>query len=150
MGYSSNPDSITRVRRFLLKLKETKDDTVIWQTPDPKKFQYYLHSGLKAAELLQDPEFLTLKGTWKIKIKGSTVVASRKVISEPYAAIEVGKATEFYELISELTTNPVSSIFNLTLSDEELGKFSRWCSTKDATFTYKEGVLSVIFGTLGS
>jgi hypothetical protein len=144
MGYSLNSAAVNRVQKFLQILKETKDDQVTWQTPAPKRFQFYLHCGLIAGEATEDPEFKDLKKEWKIRTKGALVIAQRRVLKSPSSVIQVGQSSNFYDVITELSSNSNSMTFEAQLNDEELEKLRKWCISKEATFSYKEGNLSVL------
>ena len=143
MGYSLNLDAVIRVQRFLQTLLDSKEDEITWQTIEPKKFQYYLHTGLIAAAHIEHPEFKDLRAMWKIRMRGANVIASRKILTSPVAVIQVGQATTLYEVIQELSSTNNSMTFDSTLDDEELDKLKKWCAAKNATLAYKEGKLNV-------
>ena len=80
MGYSLTLEAVVRVQKFRQTLKDSKEDEVTWQTIEPKKFQYYLHTGLIAAEHIEHPEFKELRAEWRIKMRGANIIATRKMI----------------------------------------------------------------------
>lgn len=148
MGYSHSAEAVNRVERFLNALKDSREDKVIWESADAKKLQYFIHSGLSAAETLKHPVFGELKRDWKIRLNKNIVTAERKVpISASTAIYVVYGVKDLYSLVGKLTElkdrERALSFPEIDLNSEEIDKLRMWCEANKFIYTYKERTVYV-------
>ena len=149
MPYSKDPIAVERVKPYLKLLYETTENKIGWTVADPKRFQYYLHCGLYAAQFIDEyKELGNLKNEWKIRLKSGIVYAERRISKETInASLSFTVDLDLYGIIEILTVNKESEIplrfTSVTLSNDDLEKLTKWCETFNFVYDFSKGELNV-------
>ena len=149
MGYSNSTEAITRVKGFLITLKNTAENIIAWKSDDPKKLQYHIHCGLSSAKSLKYDDFSHLKDEWKIKLKQDLVIAERKgELKVPEAALIFENLGDVYAIITKITAYKDSLsplVFTgVSLDEESEQKLLKWCTANMFKYSLDVTTLTVV------
>lgn len=148
MGYSTTIDAIKRVENFLNVLKNTDKSQIAWQSADPKRLTYMLHSGLHAAKVIGYEEYAHLKDIWRIRIRANLVIAIKKIEAQPVpqASLLIEGITDVYGIVTYLIANkptePVT-FTNIELEEGEEIKLTTFCEKEDYLFSIVDNNIHV-------
>lgn len=133
MGYSSNKNSIEKVRPFLEEMRKNVTE-LKWAHKTPQKLAYYLREALAISRNLPIAEYQYLSERYTIKAVKDGVIAQPKnlpALVKLQHTLEkrvIEEASTLYEIVGAAITSANEELYfpNVHLDDAELNKLWKW------------------------